>query len=374
MTTKTKDVLLVGFGAIGTIYSFILERGGLARVTAVARSNCDAAKSHGMHIKSQKYGDIPAWRPYRLCSSVAQAADQSYSYVLVTTKAIPELVRTHTLLSPLLSPPYSDKYPQPTYVLFQNGLNVEVDLYNALKELGKGEPKIISTAIYIGTNLLDDNVVRHNDFDRISLGIYRPDCTITTNTSSELAILAEFYDMLEKGGSTVKIVPEIQRVKFSKNFWNILYSSITTLVGYTIPALYRPPPKDGENYEPYVSETTRSCVEEYTLPNIRAVLEEVLAVALAIGFPDSEEGIPSSTVDSTLNNTAALHVKASSAHRPSMLLDAESGKPIEVEVIVGEVVRMAKAKGVPVPRVEMLYALLIVVQNQILRKIEVAKK
>jgi len=175
--------------------------------------------------------------------------------------------------------------------------------------------------------------------------------------------------MLEKGGSTVKIVPEIQRVKFSKNFWNILYSSITTLVGYTIPALYRPPPKDGENYEPYVSETTRSYVEEYTLPNIRAVLEEVLAVGIpsyfflsigsklnhprvlarAIGFPDSEEGIPSSTVDSTLNNTAALHVKASSAHRPSMLLDAENGKPIEVEVIVGEVVRMAKAKGVPVP-------------------------
>lgn len=75
-----------------------------------------------------------------------------------------------------------------------------------------------------------------------------------------------------------------------------------------------------------------------------------------------------------------------------MLLDAKGGKPIEVEVIVGEVVRMAKEKGVAVPvgvtrsytvsklityflkRVEMLYALLIVVQNQILRKLEVAKK
>jgi 2-dehydropantoate 2-reductase len=80
---------------------------------------------------------------------------------VVTTKAIPELIRTHTLLSPLLSPPYADKHPQPTYVLFQNGLNVEVDLYNALKELGKGEPKIISTAVYIGTNLSGDNVVEH---------------------------------------------------------------------------------------------------------------------------------------------------------------------------------------------------------------------
>jgi len=35
---------------------------------------------------------------------------------------------------------------------------------------------------------------------------------------------------------------------------------------------------------------------------------------------------------------------------------------------------MAKEKGVPVPRVEMLYALLIVVQNQILRNLELGKK
>lgn len=72
-------------------------------------------------------------------------------------------------------------------------------------------------------------------------------------------------------------------------------------------------------------------------------------LARALGFPDSESGIPSSIIDSTLSDTEALHVKASSTHRPSMLLDAEKGKPIEVEVIVGEVVRMAKAKEVQVP-------------------------
>lgn len=76
-----------------------------------------------------------------------------------------------------------------------------------------------------------------------------------------------------------------------------------------------------------------------------------------------------------------------------MLLDAENGRPIEVEAIVGEVVRMAKTRGVAVPvslngytvylasaelirryqigqRTEMLYALLLVVQNQTLRKLE----
>lgn len=98
-----------------------------------------------------------------MCNSITEAADRPFSYVVVATKAIPELIRTHTLLSPLLSPPYADKYPQPTYVLFQNGLNVEIDLYNALKELDKGEPKIISTAVYIGTNLSGDNVIEHDN-------------------------------------------------------------------------------------------------------------------------------------------------------------------------------------------------------------------
>jgi 2-dehydropantoate 2-reductase len=68
-----------------------------------------------------------------------------------------------------------------------------------------------------------------------------------------------------------------------------------------------------------------------------------------MGFPDSPDGIPSSIVNYTLEDTAALHIVPDSVHRPSMLLDAENGRPIEVEVIVGEVVRMAKAKGVSVP-------------------------
>src|ERR1700683_3324342 len=126
--------------------------------------------------------------------------------------------------------------------------------------------------------------------------------------------------------------------------------------------------------------------------------------ARAMGFPDSPDGIPSSIVDSTLEYAASLHVLPSSIHRPSMLLDAEKGRPMEVEVILGEVVRMARAKGVSIPvsfvssfnyafnlrlhftsacadcsilfhckRIEMLYALLVVVQNQILRKLEAAQ-
>jgi len=97
---------------------------------------------------------------------VAEAADRSYSYVVLTTKAIPEVVKTPQILEALLSRPYVESHPQPTYVLLQNGLGVERDLYHSIKALNQGEPKIISTVVWISTNLTEKNVVHHNHFVR----------------------------------------------------------------------------------------------------------------------------------------------------------------------------------------------------------------
>lgn len=94
--------------------------------------------------------------------SIEEALDRPYSYVILTTKALPEINPTSKLLAPLLSSNYS--YPQPAYLILQNGLNVERDLYDAIKKLGKDEPKVIGSALWIGTNLLAEDVVEHNDF------------------------------------------------------------------------------------------------------------------------------------------------------------------------------------------------------------------
>ena len=92
--------------------------------------------------------------------TVEEAADRPYSHVLVTTKALPEIAPTSSLLEPL----YSDKssHPLPIFVLLQNGLGVEKDLYKAVKKAHQVEPKIISTALWIGTNLREGNVLDHS--------------------------------------------------------------------------------------------------------------------------------------------------------------------------------------------------------------------
>ncbi|KIJ63666.1 hypothetical protein HYDPIDRAFT_92387 [Hydnomerulius pinastri MD-312] len=371
MSAPLKDVLVVGLGAVGTIYSYILKRSGLARVTVVARSNYDAVRDHGMLIESGKYGIHPAWRPDRLFKSVAEAADRPYSYVVLTTKAVPEVMKTPSVLAALLSAPYTDKYTQPTYVLLQNGMGVERDLYTSIKGLAQGDPRIISTVVWIGTNLASKNKVVHNHFDRMTLGMYRHgDHLTTSNTDGEQAILSDFGSMLEPEGARtdVTIVPEIQRYKFAKTFWNIAFSSFSTLTNSPVTSLFRPPPNaaEGQSYAPYVAPVTERLVREEVLPVLQSILEEMVALGRAMGFPDEESGLPSSLAEKTISSTAALHRDPEHNTLPSMLLDARNATPIEVEVIFGEVVRMAREKNVPVPRIETLYALLTVIQNQIL--------
>lgn len=54
-------------------------------------------------------------------------------------------------------------------------------------------------------------------------------------------------------------------------------------------------------------------------------------------------------MDSTLKMAQEIYGKADNIHIPSMLLDVQNRRPLEVEAIVGEVVRMAQARRVEIP-------------------------
>jgi len=49
------------------------------------------------------------------------------------------------------------------------------------------------------------------------------------STPEESNKIAELARIIEAGGGQVTVVPEIQRMKFRKNFWNVAYSSWSTL-------------------------------------------------------------------------------------------------------------------------------------------------
>jgi 2-dehydropantoate 2-reductase len=82
------------------------------------------------------------------------------------------------------------------------------------------------------------------------------------------------------------------------------------------------------------------------IPLIRSLMLEILAIGRAAGYDIGED-----EVDKMISNVRVLHkdkVKESK-HVPSMLLDAREGRPMELEGVIGELVRMAEKGGVQAP-------------------------
>jgi len=91
----------------------------------------------------------------------------AFSYVIVTTKYLPDITTTTQILQPLLSDSYVHPV-LPTVVLMQNGLGIEEDIYAALKSHPKtvSTAMVISCAVYITASLVDDGSVSHGPFVR----------------------------------------------------------------------------------------------------------------------------------------------------------------------------------------------------------------
>ncbi|RPD62618.1 hypothetical protein L226DRAFT_532388 [Lentinus tigrinus ALCF2SS1-7] len=130
------DVCVIGFGAIGALYAYALDKTKQARITAVCRSNFDVLQEHGLDIESDRLGNHASWKPYRVVRSLEEAADRSYAYIICSFKCIPDITTTPALLAPLLSrlsadPPTSTT----TFVLLQNGIGIEDDLLEAVSKI-----------------------------------------------------------------------------------------------------------------------------------------------------------------------------------------------------------------------------------------------
>lgn len=81
--------------------------------------------------------------------------------MVIATKALPDVGQKNSaILAPLLSPSYP--FPQPVYVIMQNGLGVERDLLLAAEVTSSGSPSVILASLYIMANIVEGAVV-HED-------------------------------------------------------------------------------------------------------------------------------------------------------------------------------------------------------------------
>ncbi|KAG9039601.1 hypothetical protein FRB95_009181 [Tulasnella sp. JGI-2019a] len=324
-----------------------MQHSGRARVTVVARSNYEAAKIGQIVINSVAFGKITDFKPDRVVASVAEAADRLYKYVVVCTKALPDVLPTSKLLAPLLEPSYT--HPQPTYVLVQNGLGVEKDLYARLLERDpSATPQIIACAVFIVAQMSGNTVTNAAKAARLEMGVYTPVNGVHSTAIAAPSNVTEFIDMLKAGGGEAVIAPDVQAAKFNKNLVNVVTGITSGLTRVPVPFYLKAPEVWAKSHS-----------------FLQAVGTEVVAVGRALGF--SEKDFPSSTAEDSLNYLRSLGNDPYADTKPSLLVDIESGRSFELEVIIGEVVRAGKSLNVPIPILEASYTMLSIVQAHILR-------
>lgn len=295
-------ILIVGAGAIGGFYGAKLAQAG-ARVWTVVRSDYQTVASQGFRIASPM-GDF-TFHPEQVLRSAAQA-DFQPDYILVATKVLPE-VGTADLIRPAVS-------EGTTIVLIQNGIEIELPVAEAFPK-----NELISGLAYIAISRSGPGQILHQDFGRLTIGVY-------PNGISDRARLLK--ELLERVGIPCEIKQDIIAARWEKLLWNAPFNPISVLAGGV--------------------DTREILSNDVAATLVRKVMREVCDIAASAGH-----SLPRTLIEQYIENTAAMK-----PYKTSMLQDYNARRPVEVEAILGNAIRIAARANVHVPHLEMLYALL----------------
>ncbi|KAK4503381.1 hypothetical protein PRZ48_004296 [Zasmidium cellare] len=312
-------VLLFGSGAVGTIYLHVLVQAN-SNVTAVCRSNYDAAKTEGFHIDSGLYGKgihIPPSK-YQVVKTPTEAAEISknepFDYILVCSKVLPDLETSKTI-----APAVTEGHT--TIVLIQNGIDIEQEYASRFPT-----NPLLTCVAYIPTTQTSPGYITHGDVNILEVGPFPTKSTRTKEAAETL------ISTLNPAGGNLKYVEKIQEKRRFKLLLNAPWNPICALT------LCRDVAFLGSS--------------DFAEDVIKGVLSEVVKLSQAQGF----ESVTDEAAEKMLEGMVKPRI-GTIGIEPSMLVDVLWNRRMEVEVILGNPVKIAKRLGVDVPRMEMLYAL-----------------
>jgi 2-dehydropantoate 2-reductase len=315
-------VLLFGAGSIGAVYLWLLSK--VADTTAVCRSNYEVVNQDGFVINSSIFGQGIRFKPdvVRSCEEAAsKAAGAPYDYIVICSKAIPGIVPK--LITPVVTP------GKTSLVLIQNGIGIEQEYMDAFPDT-----PIISTVVYLATTQRPSGVIKHGEVECLQIGAY------PSSAPNERA--KAFAELIHAAGATAEFYDDVQQKRWFKLLINASWNPICAL------ALS----KD--------TDVLASCGESSDV--VLAVMMEIQAIADAHGYSMSKEKVLQQL------GKAQARVPLDTGIEPSMLQDVLADRRIEVEAILGNTVRMGKAKGVRCDRLELLYVLAKALDLQIERR------
>jgi 2-dehydropantoate 2-reductase len=306
MSTFPGRIGIIGSGALGALYGAKLFKAG-HDVHFLLRSDYEAVRANGLKILSCD-GDFEIRPPV-----YPTPADMGPCDLLVIGLKTTSNDALPALLGPVVT-------PRTTILTLQNGLGNEDRIAAVLGGLGIPDPpsRILGGVAFLCSARLGPGVINHTDHGRIRMAEYR-------GPVSERA--AAIRDLFKGAGVACTAIDSLAQARWEKLVWNVPFNGLGVAAGHADSASVL---RDDE--------LTRTA---------RELMREVIAGARC-------EGV---TIDPVFEQKMIDATPSMQTYKSSMQLDYELGRPLEVEAILGEPVRRARAAGIPVPKMEMLYAI-----------------
>ena len=297
---------IIGTGAIGGYYGGRLMKAG-RQVRFLLHSDYAYVKEHGLQIDSCDgsfhLDDVDAY-------DNTQNMPES-GVVVVCLKST-----NNHLLKQLLTPIVRENT---IVVMIQNGIGIEEDLQKQFPSLN-----IVAGLAFICSGKVGPGHVSHQCYGSINLGNFScPDELFNTLLSD-----------LQQAGIEAAEVPYAE-ARWKKAVWNMPFNGMTVALNTSTDKLLKHP-------------ATRQLIYDQMM--------EVIGAAHALGVT----GIDSSFADKMMVTTDAMV-----PYSPSMKLDFDFHRPMEIEYLYLRPIREAAKVGYNMPKLSMLAAHLQFIQDEL---------
>ena len=292
-------IVIVGCGAVGLFYGAKLALSG-QDVHFLMRQDFDQVSKYGIKIESAsgeaEYLENPSIYRDALeigpCDLIIVAIKSTDNKALESL--IPKLIKKETAIMTL-----------------QNGLGNEEFIAKKF-----GSHSVLGGLCFVCLNRVSKGVVRHIAQGTINCGEFMG---LPLPRTHDVAL------MFKSAGIPFIVAESLIEQRWKKLVWNIPFNGISISEGGV--------------------DTSVILKDKSLLFLVEALMREVIQVANKLGY-----NLSNSLIDHNIKET-----KSMGPYRPSSMIDFMEGRPVEVEAIWGNPVRVGRSVGVEIPRMEALY-------------------
>lgn len=292
---------VIGTGAIGGYYGGLLAHNG-TDVHFLLHSDYQYVKDQGLQIDSingnfkvsvnayAKPEDMP------LCDVAIVALKTTNNHLLEAL--LPQVVKQDGIV-----------------VVMQNGFGVEQVAADILPQA-----TIIGGLCFIGSTKIGPGYITHSDFGMVNLGHYIPDGS-AGGITPELKLITEDFLVC---GIDAKPVENLSFLRWQKLVWNVPFNGLSVVLN---------------------SNTAELLKQHDSRELIKSIMLEVIAAANACG-----QSLSPSLAEAMLVNTETNMQD----YAPSMKVDYEHNRPLEIDAIYQSMIDRAALSGVDMKLARML--------------------